>query len=45
MNTILHTNKILAVDPASGIECFKATGLYKLVSYEVLCSIIIKYLM
>lgn len=42
MNTILHTNKILAVDPASGIECFKATGLYKLVSYEVLCSIIIK---
>lgn len=42
MNTILHTNKVLAIDPASGISDFLMSNQYKMVSYEVLYSVIIK---
>ena len=42
INSILQTNKIHSVEPASGIEGFNFQQQYALVSYEVLLSIIVK---
>ena len=36
INTIIHTNKISAIDPASGIAELNFNPQYKMVSYEVL---------
>lgn len=42
INTIIHTNKILAIDPASGIAELNFNPQYKMVSYEVLMSFIVR---
>ena len=42
INTIIHTNKILAIDPASGIAELNFNSQYKMVSYEVLMSFIVR---
>ena len=42
INTIIHTNKISAIDPASGIAELNFNPQYKMVSYEVLMSFIVR---
>lgn len=40
INTILERNRLLDVDPSTGLEKFQLMSTYKLVSYEVLLSVV-----
>lgn len=43
VNTIIDTDRVHSIDPASGLAQFGFSSQYKLVSYEVLLSVIVRF--
>lgn len=43
INTVLETNRLMDIEPTTGIDSFKQLATYKLIGHEVLLSLIAKF--